>query len=75
MANIEHQTQTAHEGHEQHQGGGSSMGALAMIAMCVGIILLLVLLSAVGLPYGLLIALGAAVLMIALHSRFMGHGS
>ena len=51
------------------------MGMMAMMmAMCFGVILLLLVIPAVGLPLGLVIALGAGTLMLVLHARFMRHG-
>lgn len=59
-----------------HGHGDDSMGMMAMMmAMCAGVLLLFVLLPALGMPLGLLVALGAAALMVYLHGRFMRHGS
>lgn len=56
-------------------GHDDSMGMMAMMmAMCAGVLLLVVLLPALGMPWGLLVALGAAVLMFVLHGRLMRHG-
>jgi hypothetical protein len=65
------------DGHDRdpHRGGDSMMGMMAMMmAMCLGVILLFSVLPAVGLPLGILIALGAGALMLVLHDRFMRHG-
>jgi hypothetical protein len=45
-----------------------------MMAMCAGVLLLVVVLPTLGFPLGLLVAIGAAVLMFVLHARFMRHG-
>lgn len=60
---------------DEHDHGDDSMGMMAMMmAMCAGVLFLAVLLPALGFPLGLLVALGAAALMVVLHGRFMRHG-
>ena len=61
---------------ERHQHGEDSMfGMMAMMmAMCAGVLVLFLILPTLGFPFGLLVALGAAVLMFVLHARFMRHG-
>lgn len=66
---------TQNEGNPgSHRQGNNSMGMMAMMGMCAGVLLLVVLLPAFGMPLGLVVALGAAVLMVVLHGRFMRHG-
>jgi hypothetical protein len=61
-------------GPDSRGGGDSMMGMMAvMMAMCLGIILLFAVIPTVGLPLGLLIAVGAGALMLVLHARFMRH--
>jgi hypothetical protein len=60
---------------DEHGGHDSGMGMMGMMAMCLGVILLFLVLPAVGLPFGLPIALAAGVLMLVLHGRFMRHGA
>ncbi len=60
---------------DPHKGDNSMMGMMAMMmAMCIGVILLFSLIPTVGIPLGLLIAVGAGALMFVLHARFMRHG-
>ena len=60
-------------GNDGHDGRDAGMMAM-MMAMCVGVLLLVVVLPTLGFPLGLLVAIGAAVLMFVLHARFMNHG-
>jgi len=46
----------------------------AMMAMCVGVFLLLVLVPALGLAPGLAVAAGAAGVMVYAHFKLMGPG-
>lgn len=58
-----------------HAHGDDSMGMMAMMmAMCAGILVLVVLLPTLGMPLGLIVGIGAAALMVLLHGRFMRHG-
>ncbi len=64
-----------HDGRNTGNHGHDSMGMMAMMmAMCAGVLLLFVLLPALGMPLGLIVAVGAAALMFFLHGRFMRHG-
>ena len=60
---------------DPHRGDNSMGGMMAMMmAMCVGVILLFSVIPTVGIPFGLLIAVGAGALVFVLHARFMRHG-
>lgn len=62
------------EGRHEH-GDDSMFGMMAMMmAMCAGVIVLFLILPTLGFPLGLLVALGAAILMFVVHARFMSHG-
>ena len=64
-----------HDENDPHHGDDSMVGMMAMMmAMCLGVILLFSVLSAVGLLPGILIAVGAGAVMLVLHDRFMRHG-
>ncbi len=69
-------TEDRRTGNDQHgHDDDSMMGMMAMMmAMCMGVLLLVVVLPGLGFPLGLLIAIGAGVLMFVLHWRFMRHG-
>lgn len=67
-------TNIGDEDRDPHGGDDSMMGMMAMMmAMCFGVVLLFAVLPSVGFPFGLIIAVGAGVLMLVLHVRFMKH--
>lgn len=57
-------------------GDDSMFGMMAkMMAMCAGTLLLIVLvLPALGYPWGWILVFAAVALMLALHARSMSHG-
>jgi len=70
MNRHERETDTVYSRHS----GDSMMGMMAMMmAMCAGVLLLVAVLPMLGMPLGVLVAFGAAALMIIVHRRFMRH--
>lgn len=62
-------------GHEPDHDG-RMMGMMAvMMAICVGVLLLIAVLPALGFPLGLFVALGAGALVVLVHGKMMEHGN
>ena len=62
---------------EAHAAAANGMFAMmAMMAICcVGVFLLVLLIPLIGWPAGIVLALAGGAVLMALHMKFMNHGS